>query len=148
MSLFLLLRPRGAPRPEVIFVFEEKPLPWKLQFGLNNLAAQQWVQAVEGVEITASLGQRSILHCQTIDPRPDSANAYRPTTGWHAQLSHLNGTILFDGEVTNIFERPIEDPNVGVITEIEATSYDSILEQRFANELVFGGDRVSVQQVC
>src|SRR4051794_7650792 len=105
MSLLLLLQSvsggsAGSWRAPAAVV------PWLTTFQINGQFANRYV-SIEGVEIEWMLGGRSLLRCSTVDPAEGGlATGYRPTTEQSFYVTKLDGTIIFDGNILEVTDRP------------------------------------------
>lgn len=109
-------------------------------FGLNPVR-NQYVRAIEGFDISYSLGNRGILHCTTVDAADDPTNAYRPVENDRITIATLTGKVVFFGKVAATRESSLESGSgFGTRVDIDAINDWEAFERTMLDR-VFGSDR-------
>ena len=92
-----------------------------------------------GLEITYTLGARGICRLETLDKK-SRATAYRPTLDEPLLISNELGTVtLFLGSVLSVKDRALGEPNVGVVTTVEAADQTRALDARLVSAIYPAG---------
>lgn len=144
MSLLLIFgagSPVAADNPVIVV-----PDVYQLDFSIDGAIRNGYIRFVQGFDISYNLNQRAILRCESIDPRPDTVNAYRPDTGEEVICALPDGTALFTGRLRAWRERPIDRPDVGTIIEIDAIDYSEVAEHT-PIQATFGSDAMEIVSV-
>ena len=116
------------------------PLASPRPFGLPPLR-NQYIRAIDNFDITYTLGNRAILHCQAVDPDSALVSAYRPDTNQRVIIQKTDGTVLFNGRVADMRESSMEPRSgFGVLVDIDAINDWEALDHIFIDRK-FGSDR-------
>lgn len=100
------------------------------------------------VEITYTLGARGVARVETLDKRLNTAAALRPTTDQTLVIKNEAETLsLFNGKIFKVTDRALSEPNVGVVTTIEAVDWTRFCDARVIFDLSFATGQTLKQVV-
>lgn len=105
----------------------------------------QYIRRVDEWEMSYNLGSTATFRCQVIDPKTDTASAFRPAQNSRVIIRNAEtGLPIFRGRIVQAQNAPIEEPNVGTKYSISCIGESEVFDDRHVTT-TFGSDPLPIQ---
>lgn len=112
---------------------------------LGGIDRTAYLRAVESIQVSYRLGTKGTLSCELRDLSSDTASAYRASTDLSVGLTAGDGTVLFSGISTEVGDEAIVEPDIAVLTPLQAIDHSRVAGQRHMANATFAAGQTLKQ---